>query len=77
MEHAVYLNDIIVDHLQFDSEDPYSVLLFGTGALAVLWLTSAIIGAVDSIPIVCVSSFVYWKLVFCGGSRENCLNPCG
>ncbi|XP_021635160.2 protein CURVATURE THYLAKOID 1D, chloroplastic isoform X1 [Hevea brasiliensis] len=35
----------------FDSEDTYSILLYGGGALLALWLASAIVGAIDSIPL--------------------------
>lgn len=38
-------------NIKFDSEDPYSILLYGTGALTALWFASAIVGAIDSIPI--------------------------
>ncbi|KAF9620735.1 hypothetical protein IFM89_014256 [Coptis chinensis] len=39
-------------NLKLDSEDTYSVLIYGTGALVALWLASAVIGAIDSIPLV-------------------------
>ncbi|KAL3638406.1 hypothetical protein CASFOL_017777 [Castilleja foliolosa] len=35
----------------FDIEDPYSVLVFGGGGAVALWLLSAVVGAVDSIPV--------------------------
>ncbi|XP_010646326.2 protein CURVATURE THYLAKOID 1D, chloroplastic isoform X1 [Vitis vinifera] len=38
-------------NIKFDSEDPYSIFLYGTGALTALWFASAIVGAIDSIPI--------------------------
>ena len=37
---------------QLDSEDAYSIILYGSGALVALWLTSALVGAIDSIPLV-------------------------
>ncbi|KAJ6843414.1 protein CURVATURE THYLAKOID 1D, chloroplastic-like [Iris pallida] len=37
---------------QFDSDDTYSILIYGTGALVALWLSSAVVGALDSIPLV-------------------------
>ena len=46
-----------MNYLQFDLEDPYPILLFGTAALASLWFASAIAGSIDSIPIVCVINF--------------------
>lgn len=44
-----------MNYMQLDLEDSYSALLFGTAALATLWFASAIIVAIDSIPIVCVN----------------------
>ncbi|KAH9712782.1 protein CURVATURE THYLAKOID 1D [Citrus sinensis] len=35
----------------FDSEDKYSLVLYGTGALLALWLTTVVVGAIDSIPL--------------------------
>ncbi|KAG9450787.1 hypothetical protein H6P81_010752 [Aristolochia fimbriata] len=32
-------------------EDAYPVLLYGSGALVAIWLSTAIVGAVDSIPV--------------------------
>ncbi|KAL5705888.1 hypothetical protein ACHQM5_024121 [Ranunculus cassubicifolius] len=37
--------------IKLDLEDSYSVLLYGSGALVALWLASAVIGAIDSIPL--------------------------
>ncbi|KAL7104318.1 hypothetical protein ACP275_08G236500 [Erythranthe tilingii] len=37
--------------IKFDYEDTYSVLVFGGGAALALWLSAAVIGAVDSIPV--------------------------
>lgn len=39
-------------NLKFDSDDTYSILIYGTGALVALWLSSAVVGALDSIPLV-------------------------
>ncbi|KAH9604847.1 hypothetical protein KSS87_004788 [Heliosperma pusillum] len=38
--------------IKFDSEDSYILLLYGGGSLIALWLLSAIVGAIDSIPVV-------------------------
>ncbi|KAJ0040064.1 hypothetical protein Pint_27660 [Pistacia integerrima] len=38
-------------NIKFDSEDAYSVILYGSGALLAVWLASAIVSAVDSIPL--------------------------
>ncbi|XWS33385.1 hypothetical protein CRYUN_Cryun22dG0077600 [Craigia yunnanensis] len=37
--------------IKLDSEDAYSIILFGSGALVALWLTSALVGTIDSIPL--------------------------
>ncbi|KAI3947624.1 hypothetical protein MKX01_034289 [Papaver californicum] len=38
-------------NLKLDSEDTYSYLVYGSGALITLWLASAVVGAIDSIPV--------------------------
>ena len=38
--------------LQFESVDVYNLILYGSGAFLGLWLVSAIVGAIDSIPVV-------------------------
>ncbi|XP_022739413.1 protein CURVATURE THYLAKOID 1D, chloroplastic-like isoform X2 [Durio zibethinus] len=38
-------------NIKLDSEDAYSVIAYGSGALVALWLTSAVVGAIDSIPL--------------------------
>ncbi|KAL2538535.1 protein CURVATURE THYLAKOID 1D [Forsythia ovata] len=37
--------------LKFDTEDTNSILAFGGGALVAVWLASAVVGAIDSIPV--------------------------
>ncbi|KAL7230613.1 hypothetical protein ACSBR2_008978 [Camellia fascicularis] len=37
--------------IKFDSKDTYSILLFGGGALIALWIATAVVGAIDSIPL--------------------------
>ncbi|XP_062119526.1 protein CURVATURE THYLAKOID 1D, chloroplastic-like [Humulus lupulus] len=44
-------HSFLVDKMRFESEDTYSFLLFGGGALLTLWLASAVVGAIDSIPV--------------------------
>lgn len=39
-------------YLQLESGDTYSLVLYGAGAFVGIWLVSAIVGAVDSIPLV-------------------------
>ncbi|CAJ1931324.1 unnamed protein product [Sphenostylis stenocarpa] len=41
----------LLDKLNFDSNDAVSLALYGGGVSAALWLTSAVIGAIDSIPL--------------------------
>ncbi|TKY69931.1 CURVATURE THYLAKOID 1D [Spatholobus suberectus] len=41
----------LLDKLNFDTDDTGSIVLYGSGALVALWLTSAVIGAIDSIPL--------------------------
>ncbi|XP_062006151.1 protein CURVATURE THYLAKOID 1D, chloroplastic [Rosa rugosa] len=38
-------------NVKLDNDDAYVYLLYGSGALVTLWLASAIIGAIDSIPL--------------------------
>lgn len=47
------LTNELLDNLKikFDSEDKYSLILYGTGALLALWLTAVVVGAIDSIPL--------------------------
>uniref|UniRef100_A0A803PDU2 Cyanobacterial aminoacyl-tRNA synthetase CAAD domain-containing protein n=1 Tax=Cannabis sativa TaxID=3483 RepID=A0A803PDU2_CANSA len=40
-----------LDNFNIESEDTSSVLLFGGSALLTLWLASAVVGAIDSIPV--------------------------
>ncbi|KAH1058632.1 hypothetical protein GLYMA_02G040600v4 [Glycine max] len=41
----------LLDKLNFDTDDTGSIVVYGGGALVALWLTSAVIGAIDSIPL--------------------------
>ncbi|XP_047152501.1 protein CURVATURE THYLAKOID 1D, chloroplastic, partial [Vigna umbellata] len=36
---------------QFDTNDTGSIVLYGGGVLTALWLTTAVVGAIDSIPL--------------------------
>ncbi|KAK2999781.1 hypothetical protein RJ639_024455 [Escallonia herrerae] len=38
-------------NLELDSDNSFSLLLFGGGALTGLWLATAVVGAIDSIPV--------------------------
>ncbi|RDX74186.1 Protein CURVATURE THYLAKOID 1D, chloroplastic, partial [Mucuna pruriens] len=38
-------------NVKFDTDDTGSIVLYGGSALVALWLTSAIVGAIDSIPL--------------------------
>lgn len=46
--------------MQFDSYDTSTILLYGSGALVALWLSSVIVGAIDSIPLVRMCVCVFW-----------------
>lgn len=37
---------------QIDYEDTYSIVAFGGGGAVALWLAAAVVGAIDSIPVV-------------------------
>ncbi|KAK7307255.1 hypothetical protein VNO77_40150 [Canavalia gladiata] len=41
----------LLDKLNFDTDDTGSIVLYGGGVLVALWLTTAVIGAIDSIPV--------------------------
>ncbi|XP_010942657.2 protein CURVATURE THYLAKOID 1D, chloroplastic [Elaeis guineensis] len=38
-------------NLKFDSEDTYTIFIYGTGAAVVLWISFAIVSAIDSLPL--------------------------
>lgn len=38
-------------NIKLDSQDPFSILLYGGGSLVTLWLLSAVVGAIDAIPL--------------------------
>ncbi|KAE8680674.1 hypothetical protein F3Y22_tig00111372pilonHSYRG00092 [Hibiscus syriacus] len=38
-------------NIKLDNEDAYSIILYGSGTLFALWLASALVGAIDSIPL--------------------------
>ncbi|KAL2347448.1 hypothetical protein Fmac_001448 [Flemingia macrophylla] len=41
----------LLNKLNFDKDDAGSVVLYGAGFIVALWLISAVIGAIDSIPL--------------------------
>ncbi|KAK7407207.1 hypothetical protein VNO78_08925 [Psophocarpus tetragonolobus] len=41
----------VLDNFNFDANDTGSIVLYGGGAFVAVWLTSAVIGAIDSIPL--------------------------
>ena len=47
-----YMFTVFMFLLQLDSVDTYSILVYGAGTLVFLWLSSAVVGAIDSIPVV-------------------------
>lgn len=48
--------------LQLESVDTYSLALYGAGAFFGIWLVSAIVGAVDSIPLVSSSYIIFVRV---------------
>ncbi|GLT70689.1 hypothetical protein SLA2020_427500 [Shorea laevis] len=38
-------------NIKLNPEDTYPILLYGSGALVALWLASAVVGAIESIPL--------------------------
>ena len=40
--------------LQIDSNNTYNLLLYGGGAFVAVWFASAIVGSIDSIPVVSI-----------------------
>ncbi|KAG1342291.1 protein CURVATURE THYLAKOID 1D, chloroplastic [Cocos nucifera] len=38
-------------NLKFDSEDTYTIFVYGTGAVVALWISFAIVSALDSLPL--------------------------
>ncbi|XP_038990132.1 protein CURVATURE THYLAKOID 1D, chloroplastic-like [Phoenix dactylifera] len=38
-------------NLKLDSEDTYTIVIYGTGALVALWISSAVVSALDSLPV--------------------------
>lgn len=38
-------------NIELNSEDPVPIILFGGGGLAALWFATALVGAIDSIPV--------------------------
>ncbi|CAN0878445.1 Protein CURVATURE THYLAKOID 1D, chloroplastic [Linum grandiflorum] len=46
------VNEFLADlNFKFDSEDTVSLVIYGSGALLAVWLLSAVVNAVDSIPV--------------------------
>ncbi|KAK4263110.1 hypothetical protein QN277_028579 [Acacia crassicarpa] len=41
-----------LENIKFDIDDTGSILLYGGGAVIALWLSSALVGAIDSIPLI-------------------------
>lgn len=58
---------------QLGTNDTGSVVLYGAGALVILWLSSAVIGAIDSIPLVCIKlqlfQYFHPKINFLNANR--------
>lgn len=62
---------VCINIIQFDSDGTNIILLYGGGALVALWFASAIVGAIDSIPLVRVYMFCCVELA--PWNYEQCL----
>ncbi|BAT99468.1 hypothetical protein LR48_Vigan03g314500 [Vigna angularis] len=50
-EEGLGLSFDLLDKFNFDTNDTGSIVLYGGGVLTALWLTTAVVGAIDSIPL--------------------------
>ncbi|MBO8584312.1 CAAD domain-containing protein, partial [Staphylococcus aureus] len=41
----------LLDGVNLDYGDSFSIVIYGSGVLVALWILSAIVGAIDSIPL--------------------------
>ncbi|KAG8049937.1 hypothetical protein GUJ93_ZPchr0009g396 [Zizania palustris] len=41
--------------VELDSENSYTALVYGTSALVAIWISSIVVSALDSVPLVCCS----------------------
>ncbi|KAF8779580.1 hypothetical protein HU200_002475 [Digitaria exilis] len=41
--------------VQLDSDKSYSALVYGTSAVVAIWISSIVVSAIDSVPLVCSS----------------------
>lgn len=59
--------------LQLDYEDTSSILVFGGGGAVALWLAAAVVGAVDSIPLVsnAYSALTYFSMMHADETFTN------
>lgn len=48
--------------MQLDSENSYTALVYGTSALVTIWISSIVVSALDSVPLVCNSDSLYHSL---------------
>jgi hypothetical protein len=50
--------------VQLDSDKSYSALIYGTSALVAIWISSIVVSALDSVPLVCCSCFSACDIIF-------------
>jgi hypothetical protein len=56
---CVILKTILV---QLDSDKSYSALVYGTSAVVAIWISSIVVSALDSVPLVCSSLFFVYVI---------------
>ncbi|GLU20541.1 hypothetical protein SLE2022_367340 [Rubroshorea leprosula] len=51
-DQQIQMNEFLEKlNIKLGTEDAYPILLYGSGALVALWLASAVVGAIESIPL--------------------------
>lgn len=55
--HVLFISSL----LQLDYGDSFSIVINGSGVVVALWILSAIVGAIDSIPLVFYICFLNFK----------------
>jgi hypothetical protein len=49
--------------VQLDSDKSYSALVYGTSAVVAIWISSIVVSALDSVPLVCNSHFSAYVII--------------
>ena len=55
--------------MQLDSDKSYSALVYGTSAVVAIWISSIVVSALDSVPLVC-SSLYFVYVIFQSNTRN-------